>query len=144
MCMALWFPSFENFCIPIFCHLCCYWLWFIAASSSSTSRYPLTHHKNIITHVSKNLNMSCRCPITCRYPMTRYTNVSHLFSKIVVFVRLEQASTLETCTIFTPLLLCFNYYNFTYNCTINMLFISLFYLFLKLPLWECIVQKRVT
>jgi hypothetical protein len=46
--------------------------------------------------------MACRCPITCRYPMTRYTNASHLFSKIVVFVRLEQASTLETCTILHP------------------------------------------
>uniref|UniRef100_K3YBB7 Uncharacterized protein n=1 Tax=Setaria italica TaxID=4555 RepID=K3YBB7_SETIT len=46
--------------------------------------------------------MMCRCPITCVYPIKRYMNTSHLFSKMVVFILLEKASTLEICTISTP------------------------------------------
>lgn len=94
-------------------------------------------------HVSNYLNMSCRCPITWRCPMRRYLNMSPRFSKIMVSVLLEKESALETCTFLHS----FGIVSMIVDlCSTTLLYriIYFLYLFLKMPLCGCIIQRRIT
>lgn len=131
---------FENcslifqLCLSFISHHCLY------GGVSLQSHQLVEYH-----HVSNYLNMSCRYPITCRCPMRRYMNVSPRFSKIMVSVLLEKESALETCTFlhsFCIVSMIVDLCSTTWDILYRIIYFL--YLFLKLPLCGCIIQRRIT